>query len=211
VPVIDAADRQITLKLVYVGPEGAGKTTNLESLHALAAADHRGARIRLEGDQKRAPFFDLLPIFFRLDGLLVRFKIYSVPGKAAHRMARRAVLRGADGVVFVVDSDPGERNKNEYAFSELQEDMSMLAGSENAPILTQFNKRDQKEATKVEPFGEEPTIEAVASDGLGVRETLLEIAELSWQVVEKRTDLPEGLNKSPKDFRAELAAHIAKP
>lgn len=210
-PVINLAEGQVTLKLVYVGPEGAGKTTNLETLHRLVDADHRGARMQLEGDENRAPFFDLLPIFFQFAGLSVRLKVFSVPGKAAHRMARRAVMRGADGIVFVVDSDPETQSVNQYAFSELQDDLRMLSGEEIPPILTQFNKRDREGASGVKPFGDEPALEAVASDGVGVRETLLEMAETLWQVALKTPDFPESLGASAQDFRSELATHIAKP
>ncbi len=210
-PVIDADDRQITLKLVYVGPEGGGKTTNLKTLHQLVDADHRGARVQLDGDENRAPFFDLLPIFFRIADTAVRFKIFSMPGKAAHRMARRAVLRCADGIVFVVDSQPELRSLNEYAFSELREDLSILGYDELPPILTQFNKCDRAGHSEALAFGDEPTVEAVASEGVGVRDTLLELAEQLWQRVEKRSDLPAGLRVSAQDFRSELAAHIAKP
>lgn len=210
-PVIDLTDGQITLKIVYVGPEGAGKTTNLATLHRLVDAEHRGGRMQLEGDENRAPFFDLLPIFFRFAGLSVRFKVFSVPGKAAHRMARRAVMRGADGIVFVVDSDPEKQSLNRHAFTELQDDLSMLGSELTPPILTQFNKRDRKDASGVKPFGDEPALEAVASDGVGVRETLLEMSETLWQAALKRSDFPEGIGLSAQDFRSELAAHIAKP
>lgn len=120
-------------------------------------------------------------------------------------------MRGADGIVFVVDSDPEKQSLNRHAFTELQDDLSMLGSELTPPILTQFNKRDRKDASGVKPFGDEPALEAVASDGVGVRETLLEMSETLWQAALKRSDFPEGIGLSAQDFRSELAAHIAKP
>lgn len=211
-PVIDGARGHITFKLVYVGPEGAGKTTNLEALRKLVDPAHCGSPLRLDSDKERSLFFDLLPLFFALDGIQVRFKIFTTPGKPAHRMTRRAILRGADGIVFVADSNPNQASLNQYAFSELQEDLSMMASDATTapPLLTQFNKRDLGDAVQVTAFADEAIQEASATGGDGVRETLLEMAERLWQGVENSADLPEGLHLSAQDFRKALATHIAK-
>jgi signal recognition particle receptor subunit beta len=209
--VIAVAERQLTLKLVYCGPLGGGKTTNLEALQELIAADHHGTRVTLEGQGDRTPFFDLLPVFFHSGGVRVRLELIAVPGKAEGRMTRRAVLRGADGVVFVADSNPKKLSVNQYAFAELQDELKRLGtAAEAMPLVTQFNKRDIRDALDVKPFQTETAIEAIASRGVGVRETLLAVAEMVWLAVDKPRALFAEATLSAKDFRSELAALIAK-
>ena len=65
----------------------------------------------------RTLFFDLLPIFFRTSALAFRIKVYTVPGQPMHEATRRVVLQGADGVVFVADSAPGQVEANREAWT----------------------------------------------------------------------------------------------
>ena len=103
-------DRQVHFKVVYAGPARGGKTTNLLSLYARLPADKRGRLLSLAGPEERTLFFDFLPFHLgEVGGFDTRFHLYTVPGQARHRRSRQAVLRGADAVVFVVDSAPHRR------------------------------------------------------------------------------------------------------
>lgn len=211
-PIIDLEERQLTLKLVYCGPPRAGKTTNLHKLHEFVDANSRGRLMTLDGSHEHTFFFDLLPIFFRVSGFSVRIKVYTVPGQVVHRMTRRAVLRGVDGVVFVADSGPQQATVNSFAFAELRDNLSLVGGDvEKIAFVTQFNKRDLDEPLPAEPFSAEAVELAVACDGQGVLDTFLVIAEKVWQSLEQNSDLPEGFSVTAAEFRSELAKHIKSP
>src|SRR5690606_2750690 len=105
--------REITLKLVYYGPALSGKTTNLQVIHQFLKPESRGRLMTLDTADDRTLFFDLLPVFFKTHaGFKVKLKLYTVPGQVMHNSTRRIVLSGADGVMFVADSQRCEAKAN---------------------------------------------------------------------------------------------------
>ena len=169
-------DRQVHFKIVYAGPARGGKTTNLLSLYARLPADKRGRLLSLAGPEERTLFFDFLPFHLgEVGGLDTRFHLYTVPGQARHRRSRQTVLRGADAVVFVIDSAPHRRLAVEGAWRELLEP-GFLDG--RPAWIVQYNKRDLPDAVTVEELRRIPTapvlaeVEAVATRGEGVYDTL---------------------------------------
>ncbi len=175
-PFVHERERQIHFKLVYAGPALGGKTTNLVNLYARLPPDKRGRLLSLAGPEERTLFFDFLP--FQLgwvNGFDTRFHLYTVPGQARHRVSRRAVLRGADAVVFVADSEPSRRLAVREAWRELEEP-GFLEGP--VPRVVQYNKRDLPDALPLDVLrgllgiaaGDE--VEASAVRGQGVYETL---------------------------------------
>jgi len=139
----DKAGR-LTLKLVYYGPSMSGKTTNLMRLHDLLQPELRGDMMTLETKNDRTLFFDLLPLGFRApSGLLVKFKLYTVPGQIQHDSTRKAVLSRADGVVFVADSQVNQGLNNAESFDNLEHNAARVGlDFEALPLVIQFNKRD---------------------------------------------------------------------
>lgn len=207
--IIDEEERQLTLKIVYCGPPLAGKTTNLTRLFELVRADNRGRLMTLEGQGDRTLFFDLLPLFFQVSDLAVRIKVYTVPGRPAHQMTRRAVLRGADGVAFIADSRAGQAPQNRYAFRELTENLAQGAERPNPiAMVTQYNKRDQSEPLAMEPFASEPVQGANAESGDGVVSTFLLLAGATWAATEAHARLEERFGVSEAQFTDALARHL---
>lgn len=208
-PTIDMAERQLTFKFVYCGPPLAGKTTNLTKLYEFVDDKNRGRLMTLDGSDDRTLFFDLLPIFFRVSGLSVRIKVYTVPGQPAHRMTRRAVLRGVDGVVFVADSDPSHSIENALSYQELMANLEQAGKTvQGIAFVTQFNKRDLPGALPAKAFGNEPVSLASAAAGEGVLETFLELAAQAWTAMDEGTDLEQTFRVSGADFLRELSMHI---
>src|SRR5688572_23653874 len=123
---VDFNERQLTLKLVYFGPPLSGKTTNLRALHEKVDALNRGRLMTLETRDDRTLFFDLLPIFFRSNGLSFRIKVYTVPGQPMHEATRRVVLQGADGIVFVAHSDRAHLDANRDSWVGLGRNLAEL-------------------------------------------------------------------------------------
>jgi mutual gliding-motility protein MglA len=181
--LINHRAREIHFKIVYYGPGLGGKTTNLRFLHDRLPPERRGRLISIATDQERTLFFDFLPIDLgHVNGYLTRFHLYTVPGQVYYRLSRRAVLQGADGLVFVADSHPAREQANVDSLADLATHLQSLALTpaqlERLPRVFQWNKRDLPAALPVErlrarlnPLGA-PEFEAVASQGRGVNETL---------------------------------------
>jgi signal recognition particle receptor subunit beta len=176
----DEEGRKLTLKLVYYGPALSGKTTNLLRLHDLLSPDRRGEIMILETRNDRTLFFDLLPIGLTApSGLLVKFKLFTVPGHVAHDGTRKAVLSRTDGVVFVADSQHNQTVNNGESFQNLAENARRVGMDiETLPLVVQFNKRDLPDILSETEIRERwqsagwPLTFASAQAGDGVLETL---------------------------------------
>ncbi|BBP05213.1 cell polarity determinant GTPase MglA [Sulfuriferula plumbiphila] len=136
---------RLTIKIVYYGPALSGKTTNIMRLHDLIAPQLKGEIMTLETQNDRTLFFDLLPLAFTAStGLLIKFKLFTVPGQVAHDGTRKAVLSRADGVVFVADSQRSQSVNNGESFDNLAENVHRVGlDLDRLPLVVQFNKRDQ--------------------------------------------------------------------
>ncbi len=211
--LLDTEEKQLTFKFVYCGPPLAGKSSNLRRLQELVDDKNRGRLVTLNGSGDRTLFFDLLPLFFRVSGLSVRIKVYTVPGQPAHRMTRRAVLRGVDGIVFVADSDPAHHADNTQSFDELRDNLKIVGSSlQEVALVTQFNKRDLPGALRSRAFAKEAVKLACAETGKGVLDTFLELAGAVWSKFHQSRDA-NGLDTlsedvSREDFVRALCVHI---
>lgn len=203
---LDFAARELTLKLVYYGPALSGKTTNLQALHDVSAAEATGRLMTLETRDDRTLFFDLLPLSFEgNNGLKVRIKVFTVPGQVIHASTRRLVLQGADGVAFVADSRVSATESNAESFRDLRENLKQNGFSIKAlPLVIQFNKRDlpnARTAAEIEEQarqGKEPVYLAIATRGDGVVETLIGLLDLTLKVMDEKhqVDRKLGLERS---------------
>ncbi len=175
---IDRKKREINLNLVYYGPALSGKTTNLQQIHAHLDPERRSQLFTLNTREDRTIFFDFMQLGFGdIGGLQPNFGLYTVPGQVYYAATREAVLRRADGVVFVADSQPHRLEENLDAWRDMREQLR-ARGEQKLPVVVQFNKRDLSDTLPVnilnETLGAEglPTFEAAALYGRGVRETL---------------------------------------
>lgn len=182
-PEFDDLNHRLTFKLVYYGPAQSGKTTNLMRLHDLLAPDCKGEIMTLETQGDRTLFFDLLPIGYRApSGLMVRLRLFTVPGQVAHDGTRKAVLSRSDGVVFVADSQLVEEQNNAEAFRNLADNAARVGlDFERLPLVVQFNKRDVPNIVTEEEVRSRwaasawPLLFAVALTGGAVRETFAQL------------------------------------
>lgn len=177
-------NNSLTFKLVYYGPAQSGKTTNLLRLHDLLSPELKGEVMTMETKDDRTLFFDLLPLGFRApSGLLIKLRLFTVPGQVAHDGTRKAVLSRADGIVFVADSDRSQEINNGESFQSLAENCHRVGlDFEHIPLVVQFNKCDLPNAVPETEIRERwsaapwPLVFAVALSGQGVDtsfETLL--------------------------------------
>jgi mutual gliding-motility protein MglA len=209
---VDFAERQLTLKLVYYGPPLSGKTSNLRALHTKVDKLNRGRLMTLDTRDDRTLFFDLLPIFFRTSSFSMRIKVYTVPGQPVHEATRKVVLAGADGVVFVADSSPDQREANRASWHNLTANLKAFALG-RIPIVVQYNKRDLENAVpidQVDRFGDanRKILEARAKEGYGVVQTFFELVGGAWKNLDRDLQLEKKLGIDAQAFRKSLAEHV---
>ena len=184
--MINYASREINCKIVYYGPGLGGKTTNLEYVYEQVAPATRGKLISLATETERTLFFDFLPVDLgTIRGFKTRFHLYTVPGQVFYNASRKLILKGVDGVVFVADSQIERRDANEEAMHNLYDNLAEHGLDPRAmPFVVQYNKRDLPNADRHEemerrlnPIGA-PSLEAVATRGAGVFDTLKVVSKL---------------------------------
>jgi signal recognition particle receptor subunit beta len=184
----NASTRELTAKIVYYGPGLGGKTTNLQVLHRRLDPGTAGELLALSTDADRTIYFDLLPVELGdIKGYTIRFQLATVPGQTAFNETRKVVLQGADGIVFVADSQWTMLPKNLESWQSLRENLAANGISfETIPVVVQYNKRDLPDILSVDAmeealgFSAYPHVEAVAKDGQGVTETFKLISKLTF-------------------------------
>jgi mutual gliding-motility protein MglA len=182
VSVINYASRVIDFKIVYYGPGLAGKTANLQYIHRCLPNANRGNMISLATGDDRTIYFDFLPMSaLTVRGFQTRFQLYTVPGQIQYNATRRLVLRGADGLVFVADSQFERLRDNVESFRNLEANLHEYESTlDEIPYVLQYNKRDLPNLAPVTYLefvlnrrsARVPFFEASAIEGKGVFDTL---------------------------------------
>jgi signal recognition particle receptor subunit beta len=181
---INFAAREINCKIVYYGAGLGGKTTNLQVIYQKTAEQQKGKMISLATETERTLFFDFLPLDLgSVRGFKTRIHLYTVPGQVFYDASRKLILRGVDGIVFVADSQEQRMDANVEALENLMSNLKEHGYDFNKiPYVLQLNKRDLPNILSPEALNKElrkkneAVIEAVAFQGVGVFETLKEIA-----------------------------------
>jgi len=185
-PFINFPAREINCKLVYYGPGLGGKTANLQWIYDHTGTNQKGKMISLATETDRTLFFDFLPLDLgTVRGFKTRLHLYTVPGQVFYEASRKLILKGADGVVFVADSQEERMDANLETLENLQEHLKEHSlDFATIPYVLQLNKRDLPGILPVDELTQklqqkgEPVLEAVAINGMGVFETLRDLAKL---------------------------------
>ena len=185
--------REINCKIVYYGPGMSGKTTNLETIHKKVPATSRGDLTSLATKTDRTLFFDLLPLDLgTVKGFKTKFQLYTVPGQVYYNATRKLVLRGADGVVFVADSQPDRMEDNKESLDNLAENLAEHGMDINTvSLVLGWNKRDLPGVVSVDELNAKlnpwhaPNFEMEALTGRGVFDALKSITGLVLTKIEK--------------------------
>src|SRR6266581_2868420 len=182
--IINQANRELQVKIVYYGPALGGKTTNLVQVHdhVQTAQGNKGKLVSLATSSDRTLFFDFLPIeAVAIKGFKTKFQLYTVPGQVIYNTTRQLVLRGVDGIVFVSDSQYEKMQENVESFANLEDNLRTLKmNMGEIPYVLQYNKRDLPNVAPVEYMEfllnnrdvQVPSFSASASKCEGVFETL---------------------------------------
>jgi signal recognition particle receptor subunit beta len=177
---INAKLREISLKIVYYGPALSGKTSNLEYIHSKLKPEMRSDLISLKTREDRTIFFDFLQLEIgEIKGMKPKFHLYTVPGQTIYTASRKLVLQGADGVVFVADSQWNQLRENVVSLRSLDEHLFQLGyDPRNIPLVIQYNKRDLPNSAPITVLEARlgrngiPHVESIATRGTGVFDTL---------------------------------------
>src|SRR5436190_13199977 len=178
--LINKAINEVTVKLVYYGPGLCGKTTNLEKIYGNPKLENKGKMISMSTETDRTLFFDFMPMELgTIAGQKVRVQLYTVPGQVFYDATRKLVLRGADGVVFVADSQSSMRESNLESLQNLRTNLRLnRIDPDKVALVFQYNKRDLPNVDTVDDMsgylhpGTAPVVEAAAINGAGVTATL---------------------------------------
>ena len=186
--LVNYQTREITCKIVYYGPGRSGKTTNLHFIYGQVPDDRKGKMVSLATQTDRTLFFDFLPLDLgSISGFTTRFQLYTVPGQVYYQATRKLVLQGADGVVFVADSQARQLQENIESFQDLHQNLSEQdVDPRSIPLVIQYNKQDlpqdliltTDELADAVNFRGVPDYPADALHGPGVFETLRGISEI---------------------------------
>ncbi len=190
--VVSYSGKEINAKLVYYGAGLSGKTTNLEAIYEAVPDTSRGKMVSMKTQSDRTLFFDLLPLDLgEIMGFKTRFLLYTVPGQVFYNATRKLVLKGADAIVFVADSEVGKMEENKESLANLKANLAEYGLSlDEIPWVLQYNKRDlpnvysvQELDAELNPDGKIPSFEAVATTGKGVFETFRGVSHLLMEKV----------------------------
>src|SRR5262245_20553387 len=128
----------------------------------------------------RTLYFDFLPVRLpKIRGYTIRLQLFTVPGQVYYNATRKLVLTGADGVVFVGDSQRERLEANIESLENLKENLREHGISlEALPHIFQYNKRDLPTAAAQEELESTlnrlaaPSFATVATTGAGIFEAL---------------------------------------
>jgi signal recognition particle receptor subunit beta len=186
--LVNYSTREITCKIVYYGPGRSGKTTNLHYIYGQVPTDRKGKMVSLATQTDRTLFFDFLPLDLgQISGYTTKIQLYTVPGQIYYQTTRRLVLQGADGIVFVADSQARQLEENIESLQDLHANLAEQGiDPRSVPLVLQYNKQnlprelilDEATLDDALNFRAVPYFSADALHGPGVFETLRGISEL---------------------------------
>jgi signal recognition particle receptor subunit beta len=214
------ATKEITAKIVYYGPGLCGKTTNLQFIYDSLPSNNKSKMLSLATKTDRTLFFDFLPLDLgKIRGMRTKLQLYTVPGQVYYNSTRQLVLKGADGIVFVADSQDHAIDANLESLQNLEDNLKRQGVRiREIPLVIQFNKRDLPNSLPVAELDAEvnklglPHFESVATNGIGVEETLKGVTQLVLQHLIKKYGLEgsEPLDREIQILNPTIAAE-ARP
>ena len=172
--IIDYGNRTVGLKIVFFGPAMSGKTTAIRWL--FTSLDYADKLTSIENTVGRTMFCDFGTIPFPLnEAWTVNAHVWSATGQDFYRSTREVLLVGADGVIFMADSQVTLLDEYLASWNEL---MSMIAEEERPlPVVVCLNKQDLPGVVQEEQLRNHlrlpafvPVFRSVAKDGHNILE-----------------------------------------
>jgi signal recognition particle receptor subunit beta len=199
--IINYASREIQFKIVYYGPALCGKTTNLDYIHQRVNPQNRGDLVSLATAADRTLFFDFLPLnAVVIKGFVTKFQLYTVPGQVIYNATRQLVLRSADGLVFVADSQWEKMEENAESFKNLVDNLARQnVAIDDLPCVLEYNKRDLPNVAPINYMEfvlnnrkkRLQSFEVVSSTGQNVFAALNAVSQMLLHKFSKQNEVPQ--------------------
>ncbi|MFZ5443267.1 MAG: GTP-binding protein [Myxococcota bacterium] len=197
---VNVMAKEIAAKVVFYGPGLSGKTTSLKRIYESVKPSLRGELMTLPTEADRTLFFDFLPVRVeRVGEYALRLALYTVPGQVFYNATRKLVLQGADGVIFVADSNPGAMDSNRESMANLEENLAEQGiNLDSFPLVIQYNKRDLGNAVPLEQMRaflnrrSVPDFGTIAMSGDGILDAMKAMIRLVIKDLRARRIVPSG-------------------
>jgi signal recognition particle receptor subunit beta len=183
---VNEATGDLHFKVLYIGSQSSGKTTNLQALFLDAYKDvNKKENEFLLESIPRNPFFDFLPLSYgTLAERNARIHLYTLPAHQLWPSVNISLMMGVDGIVNVIDRRVRFLDKNRAQVLYVKKLMeSLQIQYNNIPFVYQFNHTDAADALAIETLKnnycipDDDCIESIATRGIGVLATFSKIAE----------------------------------
>lgn len=123
----------IRARILVWGPPGSGKTTTVGYVESKLKSNQKGPLEKQGG-------YELLPVKLgEVKGVNTELDFMSVPGAWDQAAARRKMLQGVDGIVFVASSIGSAMKDNQKSLLELEESLKSMGRSlVTVPVVFQW-------------------------------------------------------------------------
>jgi len=177
--------KEINCKIVYFGPEGAGKSTNFRSIYNATSSDVKSGLLELGTKEEDSNYFSFLPISMgHVKDFHLKVHLFILPPHNICDTVPSVILKGVDGYVFVADSRVEKMSENIDSLLATKRLLTEQGYSASEmPAVIQYNKRDLKDVVPVDILRREfnsanhTDQEAIASKSIGTMETLQAMAK----------------------------------
>ncbi len=185
--------KEINCKILYLGPQSAGKLTNFRSIYSATASEVKGGLLELDTRDGDLRFFSFLPISIgHIRDFHLKLHLFTLPHSKVYETVPSVILKGIDGYVFVADSRVEKMAENIESLADTKRLLAQEGlNAEDLPRVFQYNKRDLPDIVptlimkKELNLGNAPDHEAIATRSIGTLETLQSMAKL---VIKKLAD-----------------------
>lgn len=177
-------------KLFLYGPQGGGKSTNLEFYEKQFVDANRSSElgrdprydVHLLQQNGSEEFHSLDLSIGEIAGNMTTLKVYEIP---LFELEEILVKVRPDAIYFIADSQKKNKSENILAFEKLT---GCLRNADVVPVFFQYNKRDMDDIMDVEELDQIFNLqiaagkrrEAIAAEGIGVIPLLQDVMHL-WR------------------------------
>jgi len=206
----------VNARILYWGPEGSGKSTNLRVIHAKLRPDRRGELREVGTPLDPTVSYEVLPIELGdMGGVRTRIQVFAVPGDPTQAPTRKQLLDRVDGIVFVADAQRDRLDQNVASFEELRSSLAAYGRPlEEVPVVVQYNKCDLSDPYTLEELHRKlgttgsAAFEATAPQGTAVLPTLTTISK---RVVRSLREVAAAAAAAPPSASEPMAPAPAAP
>lgn len=140
--LVNHAKKEINAKIIYYGPVGCGKSTALNYIYSRLKPALRGELKSVPAGGDNLLFFDFSPFDAPLqDGYHVRLHIYTLTGAVTNPATWKMTLKGADGIVIMMDPSPDHFAEAHESVMQLRDYLSAYGvGLHDTPAILQINE-----------------------------------------------------------------------